>query len=199
MRWRQVLGLYVVAILLAAEYVRLGPPAPAPGPQDRPGRARVFESDPATLAEVRVERGDRRLVMRREGDGWMLVEPGEATVPRDLVTAFVNAVIDAEVIDRVERSGDAPEQFGLGEGASRIELWGVSPGAEVLLVGAPNPTGTAVYARRPGAPDVLLVGRTILYYEDLILQALPTPSVPADTDHGPVGSRRPLTSPGSPV
>jgi hypothetical protein len=41
---------------------------------------------------------------------------------------------------------------------------------------------------------VLLVGRTLRYYEELIVQSLPHPSVPADTPTGPVGAVEALTS-----
>ena len=47
--------------------------------------------------------------------------------------------------------------------------------------------------------DVILVGRSVRLYEELIFQALPRPEVPADTPDGPVGAREPLTSPGRPV
>jgi len=43
----------------------------------------------------------------------------------------------------------------------------------VVTIGDANPTGTAVYAQRQGAPDVVLIGRNVRYYEDLIFQALP--------------------------
>jgi uncharacterized protein DUF4340 len=199
-RWRQVIVLWLVALVMAGAYLRLTPEGPAaPSPDDRPPRRRVFGVDPANLAEVRIERGDRRVVIRRDGNGWSVIEPADAAVPRDLLAAFVTTLLEAEEIDRVERGDETPDQFGLGDAATRLELWGVAPGAEVLLVGATNPTGTAVYARRPGAPEIILIGRTVLYYEDLILQALPTPTVPADTQGGPVGRLSPLTRRGRPV
>ena len=55
------------------------------------------------------------------------------------------------------------------------------------------------YLHGGGDDDVILVGRALRLYEDLIFQALPRPEVPADTPDGPVGAREPLTSPGRPV
>ena len=56
-----------------------------------------------------------------------------------------------------------------------------------MTIGETNPTGTAVYARRGGNPVVVLIGRNVRYYEDLIFQALPSGQVPAADVDAPVG------------
>jgi hypothetical protein len=89
--------------------------------------------------------------------------------------------------------------FGLDADATRVELVPSGGAPETLWLGAANPSGTAVYARRLGVDGVILVGRTLRYYEELIRQALPRPSVPADTAPGPVGRCAPLTLRGRPV
>ena len=198
MRWRQVVVLYAVAILLGAEYAR-ETRTPAEHETDpRAGRPRVLALDPATLSEVTLVHGGRRVVARRDGDGWTVEEPAGASVPVDLVKAFVGAVLDAEEIERVGSDRDRAT-FGLDDDATRIELRPAGGPPETLWLGASNPSGTAVYARRLGSPDVILVGRTLRYYEELIVQALPTPAVPADTQGSPVGSLAPLTARGRPV
>ena len=189
MRWRQVALLYVVAALLGVEYLRIAPRRTADGPPDRPPRSRVLAVTADAIQELRIERGGREVVLRRDGGSWTVTTPPNAGVPVDLIRAFVAAVVEAEEIDRVGDGGREPATFGLDERATRITIALEGGRQDVLLLGALNPTGTAVYARRAGAPDVLLVGRAVLYYEDLILHALPTPSVPADTELGPVGSR----------
>ncbi len=40
-----------------------------------------------------------------------------------------------------------------------------------VLLGARNPTRTAVYAKRDDRPAVYLVGLNVQYYEDLIFEA----------------------------
>ncbi|MGH7895686.1 MAG: DUF4340 domain-containing protein [Candidatus Binatia bacterium] len=196
MRWRQVVVLYAVAALLGAEYLRGGVQRPQQGATQRQPHARVFAVDADAVTEVRIERGGHEVVLRRESGTWIVVTPPDAAVPADLIRAFLVAVIDAEEIERVGDGGQEPATFGLDDRATRITLRLDGDRREVLLLGATNPTGTAVYARRAGSPDVLLVGRTLLYYEELILQALPQPSVPADTKLGPVGSGSPLTPEG---
>ena len=198
MRWRQVMGLYVVAAALAGDYLTQ---APAEKTGERPAvrsRMRVLGLDVASLSEITIDHGGRRIVARRDGEGWQVDEPAGANVPSGLVQAFAIAVVDAEAIEQQDEVTNlAP--FGLDDGATRIELRPSGGPPETLWLGAANPSGTAVYARHLGTPGVLLVGRTLRYYEELIVQALPQPVVPSDTHEGPVGAVHPLTPPGSAV
>jgi hypothetical protein len=184
MRWRQVAILYGVALLLAVDYFgHAGTPV-----TERPAEARprLFSLEPALLSEIAIEHGGRRVVARRDGEAWAIEEPANAAVPSDLVQAFATAVLQAEAIEHVAGDDQLPE-FGLDERATRVELRPSGGPPETLWLGGANPSGTAVYARRLGTGGVLLVGRTLRYYEELIMQALPHPTVPADTAEGPVG------------
>lgn len=185
MRWRQVVLLYGIAALLAVEYRRAAPErATASADAARP---RVLALDGSSLSEITIEHGGRRLVARRAGDGWEVDEPAAADVPSDLVQAFATALLEAEEIERVGTDQNLAA-FGLDEErATRVELRPSGGPPQTLWLGGANPSGTAVYARRLGTRDVILVGKTLRYYEELLLRALPQPAVPADTTHGPVG------------
>ena len=189
MRWRQVAVLYAIAAMLAVDYFHGRAPAPA----EQAGRRRVFALDVDHLSEIAIEHGGRRVVARRDGEGWSIEEPPAATVPSDLVQAFAVAVLGAEEIERVDGEQELAA-FGLDDRATRVELRPAGGPPETLWLGAQNPSGTAVYARRLGTSGVLLVGRTLRYYEELIVQSLPHPTVPADTPAGPVGGVEALTS-----
>ncbi len=193
MRWRQVALLYAVAGLLAAAYYRPSAVAPVPDGDTEPRRPKLFALDAATLSEITIEHAGRRVVARRDGEAWVVEEPVESQVPSDLVQAFAVAVLDAEAIERVDGTADLTS-FGLDDSATRVELRPSGGPPETIWLGASNPSGTAVYARRLGTPGVVLVGRTLRYYEELILQALPRPTVPADTPGGPVAVDGPLTA-----
>ncbi len=197
MRWRQVILLYVVAGLLAVDYFRAGTPAEEPA-ADSKARPRVLQLDLATVSEVMIEQAGRRVVARRDGDGWRVDEPPGADVPSDLVRAFVSAALGADEIERLGHDQEGAA-FGLDDAATRVEIRPSGGPPETLWLGNVNPSGTAIYARRLGDADVILVGRALRLYEELIFQALPQPEVPADTPDGPVGAREPLTSPGRPV
>ena len=67
------------------------------------------------------------------------------------------------------------------------------------LVGAPGAsppanctTGTALYARSAREGGVVLIGRQVRDYEDMIYDALPRGAVPAGTADGRIGRRTPL-------
>jgi hypothetical protein len=198
MQWRQVILLYAVAGLLAMDYFRTGMSVDEPVADGKPARPRVVRLDRATISEVAIEHGNRRVVARRDGDGWRVEEPAGVEIPSDLVRAFVAAVLDADEIERLGHD-QTRAAFGLDEAATRVEIRPSGGPPETLWLGNANPSGTAVYARRLGDDDVILVGRTLRLYEELIFQALPQAEVPADTPEGPVGAREPLTSPGRPV
>ena len=191
MRWRQVAVLYALAAVLAVEYFRAQAPA-SPNPTALAGHPRVFTIDVEQLSEIAIEHGGRRIVARRDGEGWAIEEPPAASVPSDLVQAFAVAVLGAEEIERVDGEEELAA-FGLDDRATRVELRPSGGPPETLWLGGQNPSGTAVYARRLGTTGVLLVGRTLRYYEELIVQSLPHPAVPVDTPTGPVGDVEALT------
>lgn len=186
MRWRQVVVLYVVAGALGAEYWTIERVRPIV-PEGPPVRQRFLTVDPDGLREVRLVRAGRRVVMQRSGDRWTVVEPPGATVPSDLIAAFTRALTATEEIERVAGENADARSYGLDDGAGRVELVPVSGESVVVTLGATNPTGTALYARRGDAPEVILIGRDVRYYEDLIFQALAAAPAPPVEDAGPIG------------
>jgi hypothetical protein len=82
--------------------------------------------------------------------------------------------------------------FGLDERADRIELSFVRGDPVVVTLGVPNPTGTALYARREVDGTVVLIGRRVRDYEDMIHNALPRGTVPAGGAEGRIGHAKPL-------
>lgn len=198
MRWRQVVLLYVVMAALAAQYwfVERGRPA-SDAPQEAV-RARLIDLDPEAVTAIRLQRGGRTLVMERAEGRWSVVAPAGVSLPQDLVRAFLEALAVAEEIDQVAAPTGGLEAFGFGDGVTTVELDRRDGGTVRLALGGTNPTGTALYARRAGSPAVMLIGRQVRYYEDLLFQALPVPRVPDDTDER-VGGASPLTIHPGPV
>jgi hypothetical protein len=185
LRWRQVVLLYVVAGVLGLWYWRFEQRAPATAPE--PTRQRFVPLEASDLREVRLQRHGQRFVTRRDDDGWVVVEPEGATVPSDLIAAFANALTGAEEIARVASGGADPAQYGITADASRVEMVSATGAPVVVVLGETNPTGTALYAQRDGAHDVVLIGRQVRYYEELIFQALQAGRVPTTERGAPVG------------
>ena len=177
MRWRQVVLLWVVFVALAGEYWFVESRRPEEAPT-QPERRRFLDVDPRGVREVVMQRTGRSVVARLAEGHWTVVEPPDAPIPADLISAFLDALLKAEEIENVAPAAVDAHAFGLDASASRVELRGGGP-ALAVTIGGPNPTGTAVYARRGEAPDVVLIGRNVRYYEDLIFQALPAPPIPA--------------------
>jgi hypothetical protein len=185
MRWRQVILLYAVAVVLGGWYwVVERHPVEIPKTDDR---RPLLELDARGLREVRVRRPGHALVSRWDGSGWVVVEPAGGVVPSDLIAAFTAALTGAEEIARIAERPDDTRQYGLDESASRIEIVPATGDPVVVVLGGTNPTGTAVYARRDAAPEVILVGRNIRYYEDLIFQTLKAREAPTTEQGAPVG------------
>ena len=186
MRWRQVIFLYVVLALLAGEYFVRERPGDAPAATEPRTKPHFLDLQPADVRELRLIRSGRTVVSRLNDGRWTLVEPADAPIPADLIAAFATALTGAEEIERVS-GGTEAAGFGLDDQAVRVEIVAGNGHPVGVTLGAPNPTGTAIYARRDDRPDVVLIGRNVRYYEDLIFQALPAPRVPANDEGVPIG------------
>jgi len=197
--WRQIVVLYAVLGALAIAYVGLEPRRPEIETDAPPARPRFLSVGRDDVAEVRLERGGRAVTLRRTGERWQVAEPPGSAVPPDLARAFVEALVDAVEIDRVAAVPTDVEPFGLDDDATRVTISGAGGEPTVVLLGRTNPTGTALYARRVGVAGVVLIGRNVRYFEDLIYEALPRPVVPIDAGNDAIGSPRPLTPNRPPV
>ncbi len=181
MRWRGVVLAWVVCLALAGEYAafeRASRERPVPAEVVRPRFLPIGAAD---------FRGVRLSPRGRGGGPGARVEPAAVSIPPDLIGAFATALAESEEIARLGAGGADPKTFGLDAGATRVEVRRESGEPVVVTIGDTNPTGTAVYAQRQGASDVVLIGRNVRYYEDLIFQAIPAPRVPVPEGGAPVG------------
>lgn len=186
MRWRQVIVLWIVLLALGTEYWLVERPKHAK-PEAEQARPRFLAVEPDDVREVRITRGGRTVVSRRGPEGWTVVEPAGVSIPSDLIAAFTMALAGAEEIGRMGEAEVNAPAFGLDERAGRVEMVPQRGDSVVVVIGETNPPGTAVYARRVGAREVVLIGRNIRYYEDLIFQAVAAGRVPATDGNAPVG------------
>jgi hypothetical protein len=178
--------LWIVLLVLGGEYWMVERPKQGYPTAERV-RPRFLALEPDDVREVRLSREGRTVVSRRDATGWTVIEPAGASVPSDLMAAFTTALAGAEEIGRMgEAEVDAPA-FGLDQHAARVEMVPERGASVVVAIGGPNPPGTAVYARRQGAREVILIGRNIRYYEDLIFQAAAAGRAPATDGSAPVG------------
>jgi Domain of unknown function (DUF4340) len=192
MRWRQVGVLYLVLAVLAALYTRERPAAPEEGDRSRPPRPRFLQVTAADVTAMRLARGTRIVSVRRDGNGWTVVEPAGAELPNDLVNGFLQALLTTEEIDRIATTTGDLGSFGLSDDADRVELTLAKGPTVVVALGGTNPTGTALYARRDADGGIVLIGRQVRDYQDMIYGALPRGAVPAGTADRRIGWQTPL-------
>ena len=111
----------------------------------------------------------------RDGDRWRMVAPADVPVQPDLIAAAVATLTagqESEVMG--EATGENLDDFGLAVPTSEIvvTLGGETETRVRVLLGASNPTKTALYAKRADRPGVYLVGANLRYYQDLIFEAV---------------------------
>jgi len=129
----------------------------------------------ANVAAVEIQAHGVRGRFVRSGDRWQIAEPPGKQVPADLIAAIVSAVTERAELEIVN-SGDAPSaDFGLASAATQLALYQADGSVIRVLLGARNPAQTAVYARREGKPDVVLLGLNVQYYIELVIEALQRP------------------------
>ena len=162
MRWQTTAVLAAILIALGAFYyvyeLRLGPER-----EKTEGRkGRVFTAEAADVTEVEIKRPDSVVKLKREGDGWQILEPVKARGDRGPIDETVTSVITARMDREIESAPAALGDFGLDKPAAEVTLR-LKDGKQLgLVLGAKNPTGVWVYAREAGKPAVFVVGDSVL-------------------------------------
>jgi hypothetical protein len=145
------LGGYLVLVEHPRASAR--PPAPAP----------LLVEPASAVARVELADGERAIAILRRGDAWVDADGRTCDGAADLVDAL-RMLSPLSVVDGAPA---APDDYGLGAGARHLRL--VATDGRPLLaldVGNRNPASTALYVRRDGAPEVLLVGAQLAWELD---------------------------------
>jgi hypothetical protein len=164
MRWQTTAILAVILLALATFYyvyeVRLGPDRE----QAQARKGRVLSAELKDVTAVTIERPGETVHVKREGDGWQMLEPVKARGDRgaidDLVTTAVTAKSDREI--SAAPPPESLKDFGLDKPAATVRFTLKDGKQTGLVLGGKNPTGAWVYAREIDKPAVLAVGETLL-------------------------------------
>lgn len=174
MTWTRALVYLAIWGVLSAYYVAFerSPQAPAALPEATSGADRLVPFRGGAVTAFSLDANGTRLRCERSDGQWRIVEPAGAAVPVDLVAAIVATLTELPPVDVVPLAADGKAaDFGLEEGAVRLTL-GAGAAQVRLELGGRNPSQTAVYARRDGAEEIVLVGLNVQYYVDLLIEAL---------------------------
>lgn len=177
MTWTRVALIYAVLAVLVGYLALLDGPAneEAALTLEPPTPAASLLGTEADAVRVMTFQKEGRLVRAsRESGRWRPIEPMGARIPPDLFDAAIAALTAGQASEKIaNETGHHLAEYGLETPAATIELVvGDMPNRPIsVLIGAPNPTQTAVYARRSDEEAIYLVGMNLRYYIDLIFDA----------------------------
>jgi hypothetical protein len=162
LRWQTTAALAVVLVALAAFYyvyeIRMGPERE----RAEARKGRVFAADTADVTAATIKRQTETVALKREADGWQLLEPIKARGDRgkieDVVTTVLTAKIDREIADKPASLTD----FGLDRPTAEVSLTLKDGKTLGLALGAKNPTGVWVYAKESDEPAVFVLPESVL-------------------------------------
>ncbi len=162
MRWQTTAALALVLIALGA-FVYVYEVRMAPDREKAEARkGRVFSADTADVTAIEIKRTGDTVKLKREADGWQMLEPVKARGDRgkieDVVTTVLMAKIDREVADKPQALGD----FGLDKPAAEVAIT-LKDGKQLgLALGGKSPTGAWVYGRERDKPAVFLLPESVV-------------------------------------
>jgi Domain of unknown function (DUF4340) len=162
MRWQTTAVLALILALLGGFYyvfeVRLGP-----GREEAAARkGRVFTADSKDVTELAIKRPGDTLRVKRDGDGWQLVEPVRARGNRPTVDETLANVLTAKIDREIDANPKSPVDFGLDKPSAELSLTLKDGKTLGLQLGSKNPTGVWVYARERDKPAVFVLGESVL-------------------------------------
>ena len=162
MRWQTTAILAVVLLALGAFYYVYeikGGPARA---QVEAQKGRLWTTDAGEVSELWLTRGREVVKLRREADGWQMLEPVATRGDRGKVDETLTTLTTARVDREIDAAPTQLDQYGLDKPAADVTLQ-LKDGRRLgLQLGAKNPTGIWVYAREAGKPAVFVVSDTVL-------------------------------------
>ena len=162
MRWQTSAIMFALLVVLGGFYyvyeIRLGP-----GREEVAARkGRVFTADTKDVTELDIKRGGETVRLKREGEGWELLEPVRARGSRPTADEVLANLLTSKIDREIDPNPKSPADFGLDKPAADLTLT-LKDGKSIgLALGAKNPTGVWVYASEHGKPAVFVVGESVL-------------------------------------
>lgn len=153
MRWRSLGLLVLILAALGAAYYGMETKGILSGSDGN----RLFQAEEKDVEQIAITRGEARIVLKREGDGWRLIEPVQATADGSEVVPLLHTLLEAREERRIEEAPTHLADYGLERPSLQLSVT-LKDGKTLpaLLLGDLNPNGRSVYAKRPDQPAVFL-------------------------------------------
>jgi len=158
MRWRPLSTLALVLALLAGAYYALE----AKGKKSGGDANQLYRVDEKEIETISIRRGGEQVVLRRDVDAWLMIEPVQAKADNAEITSLLNAITSARLERTINEEPKSLGEYGLDRPAITltVSLKGDKPLSNLLL-GDKNPNGFSVYAKREDMPPVFLVADSL--------------------------------------
>ncbi len=174
MTWARVAVVYGVLTILIG-YLTLSAGPSSESTEDlapEPPTDSLLGTSPDAVRALTLRKDGRTVRATREDGRWRTLEPPTSRIPPDLFDAAIGALTTGQASEKLS---DDPSHgladYGLETPTAAIELVAGEAPPVSVLIGARNPTQTAVYARRSDEDAIYLVGMNLRYYVDLIFEA----------------------------
>ena len=132
-------------------------PADAPGAEGQAPREKFFTVQTDKISEIRLTAQGEATLLRKEKDGWKLVEPVAAEADPPEVIGMATNITGVESVGVVDENPTDLAQFGLDKPAIKVEFKGDGGVAGSFSIGNKNPMQTEMYALKGGDKKVYLV------------------------------------------
>ena len=100
MRWRSLGILALLLGLAAVAYYALE----TKGKQSGSDTNRLFQAEEKGVEQISITRGEVLMVLKREGDGWRLIEPVQAKADNSEIASLLHTLLDAREERRIEEA-----------------------------------------------------------------------------------------------
>jgi hypothetical protein len=162
MRWQTTAVLALILLALGSFYyvyeIRMGPARE----KAEARKGRVFTAEAADVTAVEIKRPSDTVKLKREGDGWQLLEPVKARGDRGKIEDVVTTVLTAKIDREAAVKPESLAEFGLDKPAADLTLT-LKDGKQLgLALGAKSPTGAWVYARERDKTPVVLLPESVV-------------------------------------
>jgi hypothetical protein len=175
MTWRRIAVYYALCVVLGGYFFlfEYRPNSEKPIFQERPvQQSRFLPIAREQIQALTLRRGEGVITVERNEKGWHVIEPHGAQVTSALIASFVESLTVDKEVQIVDTAPGDLTPYGLAPPYSTVTIKGTQDNVvTTVLIGDRNPTATAVYARKENSPEVVLLGFSVKYYEDLIFEA----------------------------
>ncbi|MGH7355459.1 MAG: DUF4340 domain-containing protein [Candidatus Rokuibacteriota bacterium] len=162
MRWQTPAALAVVLVALGGFYylweVRWAPDRE----KTESLKGRALAADAKDVTEIAFRRGAETVRLKREGEGWQLVEPVRARAHRGNAESALATLVTAKIDREIAAQPASLAEFGLDKPAAEVTLTLKDGKTLGVSLGGKNPTGVWVYARERDKPAVFVLGESVL-------------------------------------